>query len=134
MTISMRPGGEPDELLQKVEQLSGQTLAGCYQCGTCAATCPLRAAMDLGPDAIIGQLRFGLPGVLDRQTFWVCVGCDGCVGRCPRAIDIARIMGALRQIHIQEYGDHLAVAQLPADARRRLPPIALVASMRRNTG
>jgi heterodisulfide reductase subunit C len=134
MTITMRAGGEADELLRKVEALSGQNLAGCYQCGTCAASCPLRGSMDLGPDALIRHLRFGLPDVLDRQSFWVCVGCDGCVERCPRDIDIARIMAALRQISIQENGDHLAVTQLPAAALSKLPPIALVASMRRNTG
>jgi heterodisulfide reductase subunit C len=134
MTITMRAGGEPDELLRKVETLSGQSLAGCYQCGTCAASCPLRRSMDLPPDALILQVRFGLPGVLDRNTFWVCVGCDGCVERCPRAIDVARVMAALRQISIQETGDRLAVSQLPAAALRELPAIALVASMRRHTG
>jgi heterodisulfide reductase subunit C len=134
MTIMMRAGGEPDELLRKVETLSGQNLAGCYQCGTCAASCPLRGAMDLTPDALILHVRFGLPGVLDRQAFWVCVGCDGCVERCPRAIDVARVMAALRQIHIQESGDHLALAQLPEAALRKLPPIALVANMRRHMG
>jgi heterodisulfide reductase subunit C2 len=134
MTITMRAGGEPDELLRKVEVLSGQNLSGCYQCGTCAASCPLRESMDLPPDALILQLRFGLPGVLDRQSFWVCVGCDGCVERCPRAIDVSRVMAALRQIHIQESGDHLAVTRLPAASLRELPAIALVASMRRNTG
>ncbi len=134
MTITMRAGGEIDELLRKVEALSSQNLAGCYQCGTCAASCPLRGSMDLPPDALILHLRFGLPGVLDRQTFWVCVGCDSCVEHCPRAIDVSKIMAALRQISIQESGDHLALAQLPETALRRLPAIALVASMRRHTG
>ncbi|MEI7771405.1 MAG: 4Fe-4S dicluster domain-containing protein [Chloroflexales bacterium] len=134
MTITMRAGVEPDELLRKVETLSGQRLADCYQCGTCAASCPLRGSMDLGPDALISHLRFGLPGVLDRRTSWVCVGCDGCVERCPRNIDVARVMAALRQIRIQESGDQLAVSQLPAAALRELPAIALVASMRRHTG
>lgn len=134
MTITMRAGGGPDELLQKVEALSGQSLSACYQCGTCAAGCPLYAAMDLLPDALIRHLLFGLPGVLERRAFWVCVGCDSCVERCPRAINVARVMEALRQIRIQEGGDQLAVAKLPEAALGELPPIALVASLRRNTG
>ncbi len=133
MTITMRAGSGPDELLHKVEVLSEQHLANCYQCGTCAATCPLAAQMDLLPDMLIRHLLFGLPGVLERRTLWVCVGCESCTDRCPRGIDVARIIEALRQIRLQDRGDELAVAQLP-DAARELPPIALVASLRRHTG
>jgi heterodisulfide reductase subunit C2 len=134
MTITMRAGGEPNELLRKVEALSSQNLADCYQCGTCAASCPLCSSMDLLPDTLILHLRFGMPGVLDRRTFWVCVGCDGCVEHCPRAIDVSKVMAALRQISIQESGDHLLVAHLPDASLRKLPAIALVASMRRHMG
>ncbi len=134
ITITMRAGGGPDELLHKVEALSEQNLGGCYQCGTCAATCPLAAEMDLLPDALIRHLRFGVPGVLERRMLWICVGCESCTQRCPRGIDVARIIGALRQIRIQEGGDHLIVAQLPDAALRELPAMALVASLRRNTG
>jgi heterodisulfide reductase subunit C len=134
MTLLIRAGGGPDELLEKVEALSGQRLAGCYQCGTCAATCPFHTAMDLLPDALIRHLLFGLPGVLGRQTFWVCAGCDSCTDRCPRGIELPRVMEALRQITIRERGDQLIVAEIPEAALHELPPIALVASMRRNTG
>ncbi|NTU84490.1 MAG: heterodisulfide reductase [Chloroflexales bacterium] len=134
MTIMIRAGGGPDELLHKVEALSGQSLFGCYQCGTCAAGCPFYEAMDLLPDALIRHLTLGLPGVLERRTIWICVGCESCVERCPRAIDVARVMEALRQIRLQEGGDQLAVAQLQDEALRELPPIAIVASLRRHTG
>ena len=133
MTITIRAGGEPSELLQKVETLSGQRLAGCYQCGTCAASCPFAEAMDLLPDALIRHLLFDLPGVLERRAFWACVGCDSCAERCPRGIDLPRVMEALRQVCLREGGDRLAVAQLPTPTLCDLPPIALVASLRRNT-
>ncbi len=134
MSITIRADSQANELLQTVEALSGQRLAACYQCGTCAAACPFVAAMDLPPDRLIQHLRFGLPGVLDRRAFWVCVGCDSCAERCPRAIEVPRVMEALRLTAIRERGDRLAVAQLPATTLRDLPPIALVASLRRNTG
>jgi hypothetical protein len=43
-------------------------------------------------------------------------------------------MVARRQISILVGGDRLSVTGLPDAALRELPPIALVASMRRNTG
>jgi heterodisulfide reductase subunit C len=124
----------PDTLQARVEAISGQRLAGCYACGTCAASCPFRAEMDLPPDALIRHLLFDVPGVLDRGAFWVCVGCDLCSGRCPRAIDVPRVMDALRQVWMRERGDRLDVAALSDGALRELPPIALVAGLRRNTG
>ncbi|MBP1467267.1 4Fe-4S dicluster domain-containing protein [Candidatus Chloroploca sp. M-50] len=134
MTTSIRIGNGRNELLQKVEALSGQHLANCYQCGTCAAGCPFHQAMDLLPDALIQHVRLGLPGILERQTFWICAGCDTCSDRCPRGLDIARIMEALRQICLREGGDHPALTQLERADLGALPPIALVASMRRNSG
>ncbi|PDW03054.1 4Fe-4S dicluster domain-containing protein [Candidatus Viridilinea mediisalina] len=133
MSMNIRANGGPDELLRKVEALSAQRLANCYQCGTCSGGCPLVGAMDLLPDMLIRHLSVGLPGVLERQTFWVCVGCDTCVDRCPRGIDVARIMEALRQIHLRERSEPPALAHLTDTQLGELPPIALVASMRRST-
>ncbi len=133
MSIMMRAGVAPDELRSKVEALSGQRLSDCYQCGTCAASCPLVAEMDVPPDLLLRQVAFGVQGVLERQAFWVCVGCDSCAERCPRGIDMARIMEALRQVCLREGGEQLDLTRLSPLARRELPPIALVASLRRNT-
>lgn len=133
MSMKIAANGGGNTLLQKVEALSGQQLANCYQCGTCSGGCPLAGAMDLLPDMLIRHISFGLPGVLERQTFWVCVGCDTCVDRCPRGIDVARVMEALRQIHLRERHDPPALAHLTDAQLGELPPIALVASLRRST-
>lgn len=123
-----------DTLQHKVEALSGQRLAACYACGACAASCPFHGEMDLLPDALIRHLLFDLPGVLERGAFWVCVGCDTCSARCPRGVDVPRLMDAMRQLAMRERGDRLDLGALPDGAPGELPPIALVASMRRNTG
>ena len=41
------------ELVQEVEELCGENLFGCYQCGTCSAGCPFVEDMDLAPDDVI---------------------------------------------------------------------------------
>jgi hypothetical protein len=43
-------------------------------------------------------------------------------------------MEALQLIALRVRGDQLPVAQIPATALHDLPPIALVASLRRQTG
>ncbi len=134
MTIAIGANGQSGALLRRVEALSGQRLAQCYQCGTCAAGCPFAEAMDVLPDRLIRHLLFDVPGVLEREAFWVCVGCDLCAQRCPRGLDVPRVMEALRLIALRTRGDQLPVAQIPAAALEDLPPIALVASLRRQTG
>lgn len=132
--IKISASGQPNDLLRRVEELSGQNLFACYQCGTCSAGCPFVAAMDILPEQVIRHLTFGLTDVLESQTIWVCASCYMCVERCPRSIDVAKIMEALRQICLRQDGDHVNISQLPAEALREMPPIALIANLRKNTG
>lgn len=134
MTIPLSTTGAAYDLRQRVEAMSGQRLAACYQCGTCTAGCPFIEAMDVPPDRLIRRLLIGMPDVLECQTFWLCVGCDLCAARCPRAIDVPRVMEALRLIVLRERGDRLDPVQLREETRHDLPPIALVASLRRHLG
>ena len=41
------------DLVKEVEELCGENLFGCYQCGTCAAGCPFIEDMDLTPDEVL---------------------------------------------------------------------------------
>jgi heterodisulfide reductase subunit C len=84
-------------VLAFVSATSGQTLNDCYQCGKCAAGCPLARATDLSPQQVIRALQLGQPDVaLDSRAIWLCVGCQTCVTRCPCEIDLPRVMDALR--------------------------------------
>jgi heterodisulfide reductase subunit C len=133
--IKITAQGQPSDLLDKVEKLSGQNLFACYQCGTCSAGCPFVAEMDMLPDKLIRQLTFGLTDALESQTIWACAGCYLCAERCPRSIDVARVMEALRQIwHYQRNRDHINISELPREVLKEMPPIALVANFRKNTG
>ena len=85
------------DVLRFVEAASGQALRDCYQCGKCAAGCPLARATDLSPPQIIRSLQLGQADLaLDSRALWLCVGCQTCVTRCPCEIDLPRVMDALR--------------------------------------
>ncbi len=132
--IRMTAIGQPDSLLARVEQLSGQNLHACYQCGTCSAGCPFVTSMDILPEKIIRRITFGLQDVLESETIWVCASCSLCSERCPRDIDVASIMEALRQIRLRQSDDHINLAQIPQEVLADMPPIALVASFRKHMG
>ena len=46
-------------LLSKVEELSGENLYACYQCGKCSAGCPMVEEMDLLPNQVILLVKLG---------------------------------------------------------------------------
>ncbi len=125
---------QPNELLHKVEELSGQNLFTCYQCGTCSAGCPFAGEMDLLPEQIIRHLTMGINDVLTSKSIWICASCYLCAERCPRDINMAKVMEALRQVQLRRNIDHVQIAHLPPEVLGAVPPMALVANFRKNTG
>lgn len=85
------------DLLAYIERATGESVRNCYQCGKCAAGCPLSAAMDLQPQQILRLLQLGQTDLIfSSDTLWLCVGCQTCVTRCPCEVDLPRVMDALR--------------------------------------
>jgi heterodisulfide reductase subunit C len=81
------------DFVKKIEELSGQSLMSCYQCGKCSAGCPMVSAMDILPNQAIRLAQLGLQkDVLESKAIWLCASCVTCGARCPRGVDLSRIM------------------------------------------
>jgi heterodisulfide reductase subunit C len=89
--------------------------------------------MDLLPNQVIRLAQLGIEDVLESQTIWSCAACLTCVARCPKGIDLPRIMESLRLISIERRGDHLDVSRLPAEMVDELPQLALIGGFRKFT-
>lgn len=88
-------------LAGRVEAATGVIVAQCYQCGKCAAGCPVSDQMDLPPCQVFRLLQLGFPD-LDRKVLacegiWLCLTCETCTSRCPQDVDITKVMDFLRQ-------------------------------------
>ncbi len=129
-TLQMRKG----ELLKEVEDLCGENLFGCYQCGTCTAGCPFIDEMDLSPDEVIRYVILDRKEVLNSKTIWLCSSCFTCAERCPRDINITKIMEALRQIILRKKIDKTNLKKLSKNEKESIPQIAFVSLFRKNVG
>jgi len=134
MRISISRRKIRDPFVAKVEELSGQNLLACYQCGKCSAGCPAVSQMDILPNQIIRFAQLGLKEeLLASRSIWICASCMTCNVRCPKGINIAEVIEALRQILLRKREDHVKVEQLTDDEKGDVPPIALISSFRKYT-
>jgi heterodisulfide reductase subunit C len=56
-----------------------------------------------------------------------------CNVRCPKGINIAEVIEALRQILLRQRKDHVEVEKLNYSERGDVPPIALISNFRKFT-
>ena len=97
----------------EVASRSGEAVAACYQCAKCTAGCPLAPEMDLAPNQVMRYIQLGLREMaLGAASIWLCTTCTTCTTRCPRDIDLARVMDAVRGVAL-ESGVRAAQPQTP---------------------
>jgi len=120
--------------VRKLSELSGQNINACYQCGKCSAGCPSAERMDNIPSQFIKLIQLGMEEEARRSnTPWICFTCFICTIRCPKGIDIARVMEAGRLLESRNNLDHFKVRSLAAASGEKLPPIAVVSCFRKHT-
>lgn len=84
--------------LAQIEEEAGTKVNLCYQCGKCTAGCPVAFSMDYPPRQVIRLLQLNmLEEALSAESIWVCATCETCSARCPRGVEIASLMDALRR-------------------------------------
>ena len=131
LILRMQP--ENKVFKDKVAELSGENVDLCFQCGACSSGCPMTEEMDYLPSKIIRLVQLGLEEALESKTIWICTTCFNCEVRCPRGIDIANVMEALRQIVLRSKYNRVSLEELTQEELKELPQIALVCNQRKMT-
>ena len=123
-----------NDLVRRIEEISGQDMLACYQCGACSAGCPVAFAMDMLPSQVIRLVQLGqVEEALESETIWFCAACQTCYARCPKGVDLSRIMEALREIALQRGGDHLDIAAIHPEELVEFPQQAFIGGFRKYT-
>lgn len=118
------------DFIRRIEDISDQHLSDCYQCGRCTAGCPFARFMDIPPNQVIRFIQLGLKeDVLHAQSPWFCAACLVCQTRCPRGVDIPRLMEAVRALHLRAKKGLLDIAQIDKQLLMDAPPLALMSGL-----
>ncbi|MBT3756483.1 MAG: heterodisulfide reductase [Candidatus Cloacimonetes bacterium] len=122
------------EFLEKIMELSGETITLCDQCGTCSGGCPFITEMDVNPSQVMRQVMLGQKNIMDSKTMWICASCFTCTVRCPRDLDVSKVSEALRQVKLREAIDFIDIEEISDEEAKKLPSIAIVGAFRKFTG
>lgn len=82
---------------QEVMDAGAESLALCFQCGTCTGACPSGRRTPYRIRQIVRKSLMGFKeDVISDDTLWMCTTCYECQERCPRAIKIVDIVKIAR--------------------------------------
>ncbi len=120
-------------IIKDIAEISGENVAECYQCGKCTAACPVNQAMDILPHQVLRLLQLGLADeVMNCKTIWICASCFTCAGRCPRDVDLANVMEAVRVILLRKRDSTMLKAEdMPEVLAKGMPEQGIVSGFRK---
>ena len=110
-------------LARDIIRLSGTNVKKCMKCGKCSATCPSLEDMDIRPHRFVSMVDEGdVKALWESKSLWKCFSCFACVERCPRGVEPAHVIEAVR-----------ILAMAPQD-RNRMKPDAIPDFLKEDAG
>ena len=124
---------EHPNMVQEICRITGVNPRKCMRCGKCSATCPAYGEMEYHPHQFVAMIERGaVEELLASQAIWRCRSCMAGLERCPRGVEPARLVEAVRLMVIRQAGNnHLLPDQIPALLDEEMPQQALVSALRK---
>ncbi len=135
MKINIKNEEIRSERVLRIEEIAGENIFKCYQCGKCSAGCPSADQMDLLPNQVVRNLQIGkVDAVLNSKSIWICASCFMCWTRCPRGVNLTALFEACRQVKLRENIDEVGLKQTIQEAEEMdIPQIAVISVLRKLT-
>lgn len=124
---------EKDRMKEQILRTSGVNPLRCMRCGKCSGTCPSYDEMEYHPHQFVYMVETGdIEPLLESKSLYKCLTCFACVDRCPRNVEPAKLVEALRLMVIRRQGEnHLTPDDIPALLDDDIPQQALVSALRK---
>jgi heterodisulfide reductase subunit C len=120
---------------EEVIRISGANPSKCMKCGKCSATCPAYDEMEYHPHQFVSMIENGdIEPLIASESLYKCLTCFACVERCPRGVEPAKLIEAVRLIAVRRQGNnHMTPDMIPARLDEDLPQQAIVSAFRKYT-
>ena len=118
---------------EQILRMSGVNPLKCMRCGKCSATCPSYDEMEYHPHQFVYMVETGdVETLMKSDSIYKCLSCFACVDRCPRGVEPAKLVEAIRLSVIREKGEnHMTANDIPQHVNDDLPQQALMSAMRK---
>ncbi len=122
-------------LQEEIIRISGVNPSKCMRCGKCSATCPAYDEMEYHPHQFVNMVESGdIQPLLESESLYKCLSCFACIDRCPRGVQPAKVVEAVRLTAIRQQGNnHLTPDDIPAMIEEDTPQQLLVSAFRKYT-
>ena len=120
----------------KTEQIlrsAGVDVLKCMRCGKCTATCPAFDEMEYHPHQFVYMVEKGqIEKLAQSPSIYKCLSCFACVDRCPRGVEPAKLVEAVRLTVIRQQGqNHFKADDIPAMLDEDMPQQLFVTALRK---
>lgn len=121
------------EQAELVMQISGVNPRKCMKCGKCSGTCPAYDEMEYHPHQFVSMVEKGqISKLMASKSIYRCLSCFACLERCPRSVEPAKLVEAVRLLVIRQQGaNHMTANDIPELLDEKLPQQAIVSAMRK---
>ena len=120
---------------EEILRSSGVNPKKCMRCGKCSATCPAYDEMEYHPHQFVSMVENGdIEPLLDSQSLYKCLSCFACIDRCPRGVEPAKLVEAVRLAVVrQQDKNHLTANDIPNLLDDETPQQLIVSAFRKYT-
>ena len=118
---------------EQILRMSGVNPLKCMRCGKCSGTCPSYDEMEYHPHQFVYMVETGdIETLRNSDSIYKCLSCCACVDRCPRGVEPAKIVEAVRLTVIREKGvSRITPNEIPALLDDETPQQLLMSAMRK---
>ncbi len=119
--------------VEDILRISGVNPSKCMQCGKCSGACPSYDQMEYHPHQFVALVRKGqIDKLMASDSIYQCLSCFACLERCPRNVEPAKLIEAVRVAVIRQQGmNHMTANDIPEKLDEKLPQQAIVSAMRK---
>lgn len=122
-------------LQEEIIRISGTNPSKCMRCGKCSATCPAYDEMEYHPHQFVNMVESGdIEPLLNSESLYKCLSCFACIERCPRGVEPAKLVEAVRLSVVRKQGaNRMTADDVPQMVDEDTPQQLLVSAFRKYT-